>query len=543
MTELDNSANEFAVFSTILTAYDEEISPSRRANQSQHHRRHQNVDINGSSSGQNGKEQNSSLPPSLNTYFSASNKSITTVGLRNNSRSSRAYDPDEPLDVLREMNDMIEAAERSPSPEKHSHSYRSFEDSASRLEQNLMEKENQMKREAAEKLKRQLENEDGFSVEQLDHGDRQTILAREAEILRAEEESLRRVREGVKRESERMRLRMEDERVAYANVRTNLVSAENKRRGSVSSAAAAKHRVAPKFGVSSTIAMGKENSNANVVAAKKKSSGSSASFNPLKTLTNVASGVKNVFLSRENPKQKPKVRRCSIIAVDETNENAITPGAAIPTTPDRFKRSTMITPVESKEEYTEEDDQIDSYVQSSEEMVRGEDEVLIAKAISPTQTAYIKKPIEKNRATTTKNTNDIRKKITDAIKKQKKRVANPNVLRVVKAASTIGASFFVVSTFGSYATGARDLRDTKNTASQAKRVTLAVFTFIGSTWKSISKNLLPGVSEDVPTLTPTVVYQRTPSKVVKKKVVLRPQQLGVVPGPAREDFRRAYGRG
>ena len=120
------------------------------------------------------------------------------------------YDPDEPLDVLQEMNQMLEAAERSPTNTNENYTkkartfvreaYGTFEDSASRLERDLMEKENRMKRDAAEELRRQLDKDSPeFSLDMLASGDRATILAREAEILRAEEESLRRVREGASR--------------------------------------------------------------------------------------------------------------------------------------------------------------------------------------------------------------------------------------------------------------------------------------------------------------------------------------------------------
>jgi hypothetical protein len=204
------------------------------------------------------------------------------------------------------------------------------------------------------------------------------------------------------------------------------------------------------------------------------------------------------------------------------------------------KRSTILTPVESREtnrgissSYEEEDEGEEDATES---------DVMIAKMISPGQMVYIKKPIEK--ATDIVATNEQEKEKTKTKKKNKRSLnVHPALLRVAKAASTIGASFVIVSAVGSYATGARDVRDLQRAARNVQKTTVSVAMFIGKTWKSISKNLIPGVTDEVPTLTPTVVYQRTPNKVVKKTVVLRPHQVGVQPGPSGEDFRRAYGRG
>ena len=480
------------------------------------------------------------------------------------------------------MNQMLEAAERSPTNNNENYTkkartfvreaYGTFEDSASRLERDLMEKENRMKRDAAEELRRQLDKDSPeFSLDMLANGDRATILAREAEILRAEEESLRRVREGASRAAERERQRLESERVAHANGRANWVSAENKSREMRANARASEQsatpveqaqrgggvgtvtptRIVPKFTNGGDMEEDKENSGA-MGSKRDKMTRPSSFFNPFKTITNVAVGAKNALLSRENPKQKPKVRR-SIIAIDEPNENSMNatgPSAVVSSykTPvqESKKRSTILTPVESREtnrgissSYEEEDEGEEDATES---------DVMIAKMSSPGQMVYIKKPIEK--ATDIAATNGAKQENekTEKIKKKKKKNkrslnVHPALLRVAKAASTIGASFVIVSAVGSYATGARDVRDLQRAARNVQKTTVSVAMFIGKTWKSISKNLIPGVTDEVPTLTPTVVYQRTPNKVVKKTVVLRPHQVGVQPGPSGEDFRRAYGRG
>ena len=475
------------------------------------------------------------------------------------------------MDVLREMNQMLEEAERSPSSNVDAkntkkarsyvrEAYSTFEDSASRLERDLMEKENQIKRSAAEELRRQLDQDSEFSMDMLAAGDRATILAREAEILRAEEESLRRVREGTRNAAERERQRLENEKVAFANGRANRVSAENKRRGMGPNAremeAAAMTtpvrqvmrgsgvgglvtptRVVPKFKNAD-----EDKENVGARAGAKRAMGSISFLNPFKTITNVAVGAKNVLLSRENPKQKPKVRR-SIIAIDEPGENsmnAMGPNAIVSSssymTPvqESKKRSTILTPVESRE--TNEDDG---------EEVAQQSEVMIAKMVSPGQKVYIKKPIDRATDIAAKDGTQEEEEKKKAMKKKTKRLLNvhPAFKRVVKAATTIGTSFVVVSAVGSYATGARDVRDLQRAAKNMKKTTVSVAVFISKTWKSISKNLIPGVTDEVPTLTPTMVYQRTPNKVVKKTVILRPHQVGVQPGPPGEDFRRAYGRG
>lgn len=562
-TILDNSANEFAAFSTILSGFDEEyVSPNR-------------------------KSKSFSLSPTAkkNVAESFSSPSPTAGRGRGGGKGGgyNNYDPDEPLDVLREMNQMLEAAERSPTNDENytkkartfvREAYGTFEDSASRLERDLMEKENRMKRDAAEELRRQLDKDSPeFSLDMLASGDRATILAREAEILRAEEESLRRVREGASRAAERERQRLESERVAYVNGRANWVSAENKRRGMGANARASEQsnptpvrqaqrgggvgtvtptRIVPKFTTNGGD-MEEDKENAGAMGSKRdKTTRPSSFFNPFKTITNVAVGAKNALLSRENPKQKPKVRR-SIIAIDEPNENSMNatgPSAVVSSykTPvqESKKRSTILTPVESREtnrgissSYEEEDEGEEDATES---------DVMIAKMISPGQMVYIKKPIEK--ATDIAATNGAKQENekTEKINKKKKknkRLLNvhPALMRVAKAASTIGASFVIVSAVGSYATGARDVRDLQRAARNVQKTTVSVAMFIGKTWKSISKNLIPGVTDEVPTLTPTVVYQRTPNKVVKKTVVLRPHQVGVQPGPSGEDFRRAYGRG
>ena len=241
-----------------------------------------------------------------------------------------------------------------------------------------MEKENRMKRDAAEELRRQLDKDSPeFSLDMLASGDRATILAREAEILRAEEESLRRVREGASRAAERERQRLESERVAHANGRANWVSAENKRRGMGANARASEQsnptpvrqaqrgggvgtvtptRIVPKFTTNGGD-MEEDKENAGAMGSKRdKTTRPSSFFNPFKTITNVAVGAKNALLSRENPKQKPKVRR-SIIAIDEPNENSMNatgPSAVVSSyaqTPvqESKKRSTILTPVESRE--------------------------------------------------------------------------------------------------------------------------------------------------------------------------------------------------
>ena len=558
MTTLDSSTNELAAFSTILSGFDEEF---------------------GSPSSHGGRLKTETTTMSSPTALNDSNstkRASPTLGTRRAGRgykNSNNYDPDEPLDVLREMNQMLEEAERSPSSNVDAkntkkarsyvrEAYSTFEDSASRLERDLMEKENQIKRSAAEELRRQLDQDSEFSMDMLAAGDRATILAREAEILRAEEESLRRVREGTRNAAERERQRLENEKVAFANGRANRVSAENKRRGMGPNAkemeAAAvttpvrqvmrgsgggggglvtPTRVVPKF---KNADEDKENVGARVGA--KRAMGSISFLNPFKTITNVAVGAKNVLLSRENPKQKPKVRR-SIIATDEPGENsmnAMGPNAIVSSssymTPvqESKKRSTILTPVESRE--TNEDDG---------EEVAQQSEVMIAKMVSPGQKVYIKKPIDRATDIAAEDGTQEEEEKKKAMKKKTKRLLNvhPAFKRVVKAATTIGTSFVVVSAVGSYATGARDVRDLQRAAKNMKKTTVSVAVFISKTWKSISKNLIPGVTDEVPTLTPTMVYQRTPNKVVKKTVILRPHQVGVQPGPPGEDFRRAYGRG
>ena len=558
MTTLDSSTNELAAFSTILSGFDEEFgSPS-------------------SHGGRLKTETTSMSSPTALNDSNSTKRASPTLGTRRAGRGykiSNNYDPDEPLDVLREMNQMLEEAERSPSSNVDAkntkkarsyvrEAYSTFEDSASRLERDLMEKENQIKRSAAEELRRQLDQDSEFSMDMLAAGDRATILAREAEILRAEEESLRRVREGTRNAAERERQRLENEKVAFANGRANRVSAENKRRGMGPNAkemeAAAvttpvrqvmrgsgggggglvtPTRVVPKF---KNADEDKENVGARVGA--KRAMGSISFLNPFKTITNVAVGAKNVLLSRENPKQKPKVRR-SIIATDEPGENsmnAMGPNAIVSSssymTPvqESKKRSTILTPVESRE--TNEDDG---------EEVAQQSEVMIAKMVSPGQKVYIKKPIDRATDIAAKDGTQEEEEKKKAMKKKTKRLLNvhPAFKRVVKAATTIGTSFVVVSAVGSYATGARDVRDLQRAAKNMKKTTVSVAVFISKTWKSISKNLIPGVTDEVPTLTPTMVYQRTPNKVVKKTVILRPHQVGVQPGPPGEDFRRAYGRG
>ena len=560
-TILDNSANEFAAFSTILSGFDEEyVSPNRNSKSS--------FSLSSPTATKNVAENFSSPSPQAGRGRGRGKGG----GYNNN------YDPDEPLDVLQEMNQMLEAAERSPTNNNENYTkkartfvreaYGTFEDSASRLERDLMEKENRMKRDAAEELRRQLDKDSPeFSLDMLASGDRATILAREAEILRAEEESLRRVREGASRAAERERQRLESERVAHANGRANWVSAENKRRGMGANARASEQsnptparqaqrgggvgtvtptRIVPKFTTNGGD-MEEDKENAGAMGSKRdKTTRPSSFFNPFKTITNVAVGAKNALLSRENPKQKPKVRR-SIIAIDEPNENSMNatgPSAVVSSykTPvqESKKRSTILTPVESREtnrgissSYEEEDEGEEDATES---------DVMIAKMISPGQMVYIKKPIEK--ATDIAATNEQEKEKTKTKKKNKRSLnVHPALLRVAKAASTIGASFVIVSAVGSYATGARDVRDLQRAARNVQKTTVSVAMFIGKTWKSISKNLIPGVTDEVPTLTPTVVYQRTPNKVVKKTVVLRPHQVGVQPGPSGEDFRRAYGRG
>jgi hypothetical protein len=552
MTTLDNSANEFAAFSTILSGFDDEISPSRFSNNS----------TNGY------KSQSSPTTQSINR----ANK--------NEQRFSKRYDPDDTLDCLQEMNDMLLKAENERSPErvvkkntfedfdfsKKSSSratmndaddgkmYRQFEDSAERIARDQITRENEMKQTAKLELKRQLDRDD-YSIDTFDDVDRKTILAREAEILRREEESVRRVRERTDIEIDKQRMRVDMERQAYANARTNYVSAENKRRGSHVNKSQgdmkqqqqlqqAATRVVPQYESPSA---GKEN--VDVVQQNKKKS-SSSFFNPFKSITNVAKGAKNALLSRENPKQKPKVRR-SIIATDEPDENEIQQVSY--KTPVRestmMKRATILTPVEDEEKV--EAAAAASAASAEKNVERYEDEVLIAKMVSPGQMVYIRKPIERaavaqkdqQKTTTTTTTRTTTKK-----KNNNKRTflpidVHPGVMRVAKAASTIGASFVVVSAIGSYATGARDIRDLQRAANRLKKVTVGFAMFLGKTWKSVSKNLMPGVIDEVPTLTPTLVYQRTPNNIVKKTVVLRPHQVGVQPGPSGEDFRRAYGRG
>ena len=558
MTTLDSSTNELAAFSTILSGFDEEFgSPS-------------------SHGGRLKTETTSMSSPTALNDSNSTKRASPTLGTRRAGRgykNSNNYDPDEPLDVLREMNQMLEEAERSPSSNVDAkntkkarsyvrEAYSTFEDSASRLERDLMEKENQIKRSAAEELRRQLDQDSEFSMDMLAAGDRATILAREAEILRAEEESLRRVREGTRNAAERERQRLENEKVAFANGRANRVSAENKRRGMGPNAkemeAAAvttpvrqvmrgsgggggglvtPTRVVPKFKNAD-----EDKENVGARAGAKRAMGSISFLNPFKTITNVAVGAKNVLLSRENPKQKPKVRR-SIIATDEPGENsmnAMGPNAIVSSssymTPvqESKKRSTILTPVESRE--TNEDDG---------EEVAQQSEVMIAKMVSPGQKVYIKKPIDRATDIVAEDGTQEEEEKKKAMKKKTKRLLNvhPAFKRVVKAATTIGTSFVVVSAVGSYATGARDVRDLQRAAKNMKKTTVSVAVFISKTWKSISKNLIPGVTDEVPTLTPTMVYQRTPNKVVKKTVILRPHQVGVQPGPPGEDFRRAYGRG
>ena len=411
-TLLDNSANEFAAFSTILSGFDEEyVSPNRKSKSS--------------------FSLSSSPTAKKNVAESFSSPSPQAGRGRGRGKGYNNYDPDEPLDVLQEMNQMLEAAERSPTNTNENYTkkartfvreaYGTFEDSASRLERDLMEKENRMKRDAAEELRRQLDKDSPeFSLDMLASGDRATILAREAEILRAEEESLRRVREGASRAAERERQRLESERVAHANGRANWVSAENKRRGMGANARASEQsnptparqaqrgggvgtvtptRIVPKFTTNGGD-MEEDKENAGAMGSKRdKTTRPSSFFNPFKTITNVAVGAKNALLSRENPKQKPKVRR-SIIAIDEPNENSMNatgPSAVVSSykTPvqESKKRSTILTPVESREtnrgissSYEEEDEGEEDATES---------DVMIAKMISPGQMVYIKKPIEK----------------------------------------------------------------------------------------------------------------------------------------------------
>ena len=183
-TILDNSANEFAAFSTILSGFDEEyVSPNRKSKSS--------FSLSSPTATKNVVENISSPSPTAGRGRGRG---------RGKGKGYNNYDPDEPLDVLQEMNQMLEAAERSPTNNSENYTkkartfvreaYGTFEDSASRLERDLMEKENRMKRDAAEELRRQLDKDSPeFSLDMLASGDRATILAREAEILRAEEES------------------------------------------------------------------------------------------------------------------------------------------------------------------------------------------------------------------------------------------------------------------------------------------------------------------------------------------------------------------
>ena len=437
-TILDNSANEFAAFSTILSGFDEEyVSPNRKSKSS--------FSLSSPTATKNVVENFSSPSPTAGRGRGRG---------RGRGKGYNNYDPDEPLDVLQEMNQMLEAAERSPTNTNENYTkkartfvreaYGTFEDSASRLERDLMEKENRMKRDAAEELRRQLDKDSPeFSLDMLASGDRATILAREAEILRAEEESLRRVREGASRAAERERQRLESERVAHANGRANWVSAENKRRGMGANARASEQsnptparqaqrgggvgtvtptRIVPKFTTNGGD-MEEDKENAGAMGSKRdKTTRPSSFFNPFKTITNVAVGAKNALLSRENPKQKPKVRR-SIIAIDEPNENSMNatgPSAVVSSykTPvqESKKRSTILTPVESREtnrgissSYEEEDEGEEDATES---------DVMIAKMISPGQMVYIKKPIEK--ATDIAATNEQEKEKTYPKKKNKR---------------------------------------------------------------------------------------------------------------------------
>ena len=114
-----------------------------------------------------------SSPTALNdSQFTRASPTLGTRRAGRGYNKSNNYDPDEPLDVLREMNQMLEAAERSPSSNTDAkntkkarsyvrEAYSTFEDSASRLERDLMEKENQIKRSAAEELRRQLDQDSG----------------------------------------------------------------------------------------------------------------------------------------------------------------------------------------------------------------------------------------------------------------------------------------------------------------------------------------------------------------------------------------------
>jgi hypothetical protein len=91
-TLLDNSANEFAAFSTILSGFDEEyVSPNRKSKSS--------FSLSSPTAKKNVAESFSSPSPQAGRG-------------RGRGKGYNNYDPDEPLDVLQEMNQMLEAAER-----------------------------------------------------------------------------------------------------------------------------------------------------------------------------------------------------------------------------------------------------------------------------------------------------------------------------------------------------------------------------------------------------------------------------------------------
>ena len=193
-TILDNSANEFAAFSTILSGFDEEyVSPNR-------------------------KSKFFSLSPTAkkNVAENFSSPSPTAGRGRGGGKGGgyNNYDPDEPLDVLREMNQMLEAAERSPTnDENYTKKARTFVREASGTLKtrpligtgfNGERKSNETRRGGG--IEKTVDKDSPeFSLDMLASGDRATILAREAEILRAEEESLRRGTSKASRAAERER--------------------------------------------------------------------------------------------------------------------------------------------------------------------------------------------------------------------------------------------------------------------------------------------------------------------------------------------------
>ena len=156
-----------------------------------------------------------SSPTALNDSNSTKRAS-PTLGTRRAGRGynkSNNYDPDEPLDVLREMNQMPRRGGEKPVVEYRREEHEKSAFVRSRGLQHVRrlgvetgtrldgERKSNKTLTPAEELRRQLDQDSEFSMDMLAAGDRATILAREAEIL----ERKRRVFSHLKRRHEERR--------------------------------------------------------------------------------------------------------------------------------------------------------------------------------------------------------------------------------------------------------------------------------------------------------------------------------------------------